>query len=189
MPFVCRVVITVAAVLSLSLVASSQTSSSDSQDVPQATPQAQATHEAITPEEKEAREKAYIEMAQAQMPREQFDKMMKAARTAMLAQMQAHAQRAGSPVPAEELEKMSKSLDNIISYDEVVLWAADIYASHFTVDEINQIRDFYKTPVGEKLVRLQPEMMQETMNKMFTVVDQRAVAAMQKSAPKTGPDR
>jgi uncharacterized protein len=39
---------------------------------------------------------------------------------------------------------------------------AQIYARHFTADEIRQVTNFYRTPVGEKFLRKQPEIMQQT---------------------------
>jgi len=68
-----------------------------------------------------------------------------------------------------------------VSYDEVLRWYADIYSAHFTVDEIHQIRDFYLSPVGEKLVRLRPAMAQETRAKILSIMAQRTpVATRQK---------
>lgn len=38
-----------------------------------------------------------------------------------------------------------------------------IYHKYFTLDEIIRIVEFYKTPVGKKMVNLMPEMMQESI--------------------------
>jgi uncharacterized protein len=40
--------------------------------------------------------------------------------------------------------------------------SAQIYAQHFTADEIRQVTNFYRTPVGEKFLRKQPEILQQT---------------------------
>jgi hypothetical protein len=40
---------------------------------------------------------------------------------------------------------------------------AKIYARHFTAEELQQVRDFYRTPTGEKFIREQPEVMKESM--------------------------
>ena len=40
---------------------------------------------------------------------------------------------------------------------------AKIYARHFTAEELRQVRDFYRTPAGEKFLRQQPEVMKESM--------------------------
>ncbi len=40
---------------------------------------------------------------------------------------------------------------------------AVLYANKLTVDELNGIAAFYKSPIGEKLIQIQPEIMQESM--------------------------
>jgi hypothetical protein len=41
---------------------------------------------------------------------------------------------------------------------------AVLYAQKLTADELNTITDFYKSPVGAKLIKLQPEIVQESMS-------------------------
>lgn len=38
----------------------------------------------------------------------------------------------------------------------------DIYATHFDVDELKQLRAFYETPLGRKSIRALPEIMRES---------------------------
>jgi uncharacterized protein len=40
---------------------------------------------------------------------------------------------------------------------------ANVYAKHFTLAELDQLIEFYNTPVGRKLVQEQPQMMTEAM--------------------------
>jgi len=40
---------------------------------------------------------------------------------------------------------------------------AKIYARHFTAEELRQVRDFYRTPTGQKFIREQPEVLKESM--------------------------
>ena len=47
--------------------------------------------------------------------------------------------------------------------EEMVAQAAKVYAKRFSVAEMKQITDFYKTPVGRKLVAQLPQIMQESM--------------------------
>lgn len=44
---------------------------------------------------------------------------------------------------------------------------ADIYAKYYTLDELHQLCDFYKTPLGEKMIRYNPEINREK----FSVMD------------------
>ncbi len=38
---------------------------------------------------------------------------------------------------------------------------AQVYASHFSLDELNQIEAFYETPLGQKIVTEQPKIVKE----------------------------
>ena len=44
---------------------------------------------------------------------------------------------------------------------EMVELTAQIYARHFTVDELTQLTDFYGTPLGQKLIQTQPALIAE----------------------------
>jgi hypothetical protein len=157
-----------------------QTAPSTSSASTQSAPQTQPLPEVITPAEKQARQQAVVEMVEAQMPREQFEQMISATETQMLAQLKAQAEENNSEIGPGEVERLKRAITGLVSYDEMVGWLADMYSAHFTVDEIHQIRDFYRTPVGQKLVTLQPQLMQENMQKMFTIAAQRFPEAMKR---------
>ncbi|MBB3119525.1 DUF2059 domain-containing protein [Pseudoduganella violacea] len=47
--------------------------------------------------------------------------------------------------------------------DEIMAEMIPLYARHFTVDEMRQIANFYRTPVGQKSLREMPQLMTEGM--------------------------
>lgn len=47
--------------------------------------------------------------------------------------------------------------------DDFVDLIAPVYAKHFTHDEIISLRNFYKTPLGQKVIATMPAVMQESM--------------------------
>jgi len=47
--------------------------------------------------------------------------------------------------------------------DDLIDLVIPIYSSHFTLDEINQLIDFYSTPIGKKAITEMPGVMQECM--------------------------
>ena len=52
-------------------------------------------------------------------------------------------------------------MQNLMSYrDQMLEEFATIYAQRFTVDELNAVVDFYKSPVGQKFIASTPELMQ-----------------------------
>ena len=38
-----------------------------------------------------------------------------------------------------------------------------VYAQHFTADELRQLTQFYKAPVGQKFIQIMPKIMQDSM--------------------------
>jgi uncharacterized protein len=46
---------------------------------------------------------------------------------------------------------------------ELIELVAHVYAEHFTVDELDQLVEFYESPIGRKLVGEQTEVMKESM--------------------------
>lgn len=47
--------------------------------------------------------------------------------------------------------------------DEMLLLVAPLYAEKFTVGELTEIGNFYKTPIGQKMIATQPEILQRSM--------------------------
>ena len=75
------------------------------------------------------------------------------------------------PPEAEALAKQSSRIGSQVTLDamknmEWEVMFADIYAQVFSAEEIQGLIDFYGTPLGQKLLEKQPELMAATMQKM-----------------------
>ncbi len=70
------------------------------------------------------------------------------------------------PGNAPEIKEVFKLIPQKFSArkDEMLDQIAVLYAQKLTTDELNGITSFYKSPVGEKLIQIQPEIMQESMS-------------------------
>ena len=83
-----------------------------------------------------------------------------------------------------ELGKVASMLDSVFNdptmLDDLLRGTAQVYARHFTVDELRQIATFYKTPVGAKMLATMPQVMGESMQMGQTIVMPRIAAIMQK---------
>jgi hypothetical protein len=68
---------------------------------------------------------------------------------------------------AKEISKksMESSFKQMKQIDWVTMFGS-IYSDVFTVDELQGIIDFYKSPVGKKMLEKQPELTAATMQKM-----------------------
>lgn len=121
-----------------------------------------------------------LELMANLMPSDTFEKRMEQVREEMLVQVRDVAVQQNRPLPSDAAQRMQRAMKNSISYDEIINLTAEAYVKHFSADEIKQIADFYQTPVGRKLARLQPEIMADIMPKINETINQRVVKAMQR---------
>jgi hypothetical protein len=123
----------------------------------------------------EAERKATLELMQLVVPRETYDDMI----TKMIAAIKGSMVQGGA-LPADFDVKMHAAMLDVLPYDTVLSWSADVYGSRFTVEEIKQIGAFYKTPVGRKLVKQLPDVSAEVMRKTSETLGQRLPGALKK---------
>lgn len=123
----------------------------------------------------EAERKATLELMQLVVPRETYDDMLAKMITAIKGSM-----AQGGALPADFDAKMHAAMLEVLPYDTVLAWSAEVYGSRFSVDEIQQIGAFYKTPVGRKLVKQLPDISAEVMRKTSETIGTRLPAALKK---------
>ncbi|WP_072377153.1 DUF2059 domain-containing protein [Hyphomicrobium sp. NDB2Meth4] len=69
--------------------------------------------------------------------------------------------RAGSAAANALGSEFDKHMQRMMSYrDQMLEEFATIYAQRFTVDELQAVIDFYKSPTGQKFIAATPELMQ-----------------------------
>ena len=68
-----------------------------------------------------------------------------------------------TPEQLAHVDKFAESLLKGMPIDEMVDAMIPIYQKHLTKEDIDGILTFYASPVGQKLLREQPAMMQEAM--------------------------
>ena len=61
------------------------------------------------------------------------------------------------------MDKFAEGLFKDMPIDEMIDAMVPIYQKHLTKEDLDAILSFYSSPVGQKLQREQPAMMQETM--------------------------
>ena len=79
--------------------------------------------------------------------------------TQMMNQMVGSMKGAMPNVPEEFWTKFMAGADT----EELVEMIVPIYAKYFTEDEIKELRSFYETPLGRKVISTLPAVMQESM--------------------------
>ncbi len=88
---------------------------------------------------------------------------------------QSFRQRVPDPTP-KQLELLNKMMEDAFGdmpIDEIVDAIIPVYQSHLTKTDIEEIIRFYASPVGQKLLREQPQMMQEGMKAASEIQMQR----------------
>jgi hypothetical protein len=92
---------------------------------------------------------------------------------------QSFRQRVSDPTP-QQLDLLNKMIADIFGempLDEILDATIPVYQSHLTRSDIEEIIRFYSSPVGQKLLHEQPQMLQESM-KAASEVQQKRVEIM-----------
>jgi hypothetical protein len=69
----------------------------------------------------------------------------------------------GQALSAEELEKLKTEMHQLLNYQEMTDFLAGVLLKYYTADEMKQLEAFYRSPVGQKALDLQPEVMRDSM--------------------------
>ena len=71
----------------------------------------------------------------------------------------------GNPLIERDFDALMPIVSKMASarLDDFVNAGAEIYARHFTADEIRQVTQFYRSPAGQKFLQKQPEVLKESM--------------------------
>jgi hypothetical protein len=75
-----------------------------------------------------------------------------------------NAQNANVPTAATDLviEVVRGHISSFISSEESIAGLVDIYASHYTHDDIRDLLKFYETPIGKKMLQQAPQIALES---------------------------
>jgi hypothetical protein len=124
----------------------------------------------------EAEKKLAIELTHLAFPKDNYGTMLEQMTTNMMASMK----QSGAPVGPGDAQKVKAAVTEVLPYDELAQWNAEIYATKFTADELKELIKFYGTPVGKKAARLLPEISGEVGKKIGPLMVQRLPAALKK---------
>src|ERR1051325_3059120 len=96
-------------------------------------------------------------------------------------------ERIPDPTP-QQLQALNGMVDDIMAdlpIDEMVEAMVPIYQRHFTRSDIEEVIRFYSSAVGQKLLREQPQMIQEGMQAGAQLQQQRMGQGMEKIRERT----
>jgi uncharacterized protein len=98
----------------------------------------------------------------------------------MMPSLEAQMTAGGKALPPDFRKRFSAAVLEVVPYDEMVEWSAELYAQRFTVGELKELIGFYKTPVGRKISLVLPELMGEVGKKVSTLMPERLPAALRR---------
>ncbi len=69
--------------------------------------------------------------------------------------------------PAQPKDKVENTVDEVLLPElqahkhELIAVIAEVYAQRFTADELRELRHFYEQPLGQKMIKMQPQIARE----------------------------
>ncbi len=130
---------------------------------------------------------AVLKMLEITNARNMADQVMKSMEAMMDSQFQEAAVQL-SPEGRKELDAVREDsvnwLRDNLSWDQMKDMYVDIYTQVFTEDEINQLVQFYQSPLGRTMLEKMPELLRLTLEKSQALVQKR-MPVFQKKLQKT----
>ncbi|ABS24443.1 DUF2059 domain-containing protein [Anaeromyxobacter sp. Fw109-5] len=127
---------------------------------------------------------AAVELARFALPRATWDQTL----AAVLGQIEQQAASGGSALPAGFSEALREELGQLFSYEEILDLQAGLLAKHYTEAEMQQLVAFYRTPLGQKTIRIMPEVAADAMGQVQVLMGQRVPAMMERLQRRFGPE-
>jgi len=121
-----------------------------------------------------------LELVQLVQPEPSYRAGLERMTEQMLPSMQAQAQASGKPLPADFKKRFTAALLEVVPYQEVMGWSASLYAERFTAPELRELIAFYRTPLGQKISLILPELMGEVGKKTAALMPERLPAALRR---------
>lgn len=127
-----------------------------------------------------------VEVARVALPRASWDQVV-AASGAQMDQMAGQIVQSSVPEAdrAAALEVLRAGMKDYLastmpSYEEMLDFQAGLLAKHWSEAELRELAAFYRSPVGQKTVRVMPEVMRDAMGWMQARVQQQLPAVVER---------
>ncbi|HSM91719.1 MAG TPA: DUF2059 domain-containing protein [Anaeromyxobacteraceae bacterium] len=88
--------------------------------------------------------------------------------------------QSGAQVPDGFAARFAGEYARMVSYQELIDLQAGLLAKYYSAAEMTELLAFYKTPLGQKVIRTMPEVSQDVSGQMLLMVQQRLPALMER---------
>jgi hypothetical protein len=109
------------------------------------------------------RNKAAAELAAAVLPQGQYKEMIDQIVAATVQGIEAELRQKGKSMPDGVEGRFRAEMEKLLPYQEMLDMQAGLLAKYYTLDEINQLGAFYRSPVGQKSLKVMPAVMADSM--------------------------
>jgi hypothetical protein len=124
-----------------------------------------------------------VEVSGFVLSRDTWSKMQRSTAEQAKQQIARNLGRSGTSVPPEFSQRFDEEFGKILTYDEVIDIQARLLGRHYTASELKGLLAFYKTPLGQKLIRVMPEVTQEASSEMLSLYKERLPHLVERLKP------
>lgn len=94
--------------------------------------------------------------------------------------VEANLRQSGAQVPDGFAARFAGEYARMVSYQELIDLQAGLLAKYYSAEEMKEILAFYKTPLGQKVIRTMPEVSQDVNGQMLLILQQRLPALIER---------
>ncbi len=121
-----------------------------------------------------------VELSRLVLPEASWKKMMKDVSEQTRQFVEQSAQQSGTTLPAGFGAKFSEEFGKLFTYQEMIDLNAGLLAKHYTEAELKELAAFYRTPLGQKAIRIMPEVSADVNGQMMVLMQQRMPGMMER---------
>jgi uncharacterized protein len=126
-----------------------------------------------------------VEIARIVLPRSNWEQILAVTSAQMDQSMEQALRQDGNEVTPELASIVRGQARDMMngmmpSYEEMLDVQAGLLAKHYSAAELKQLLAFYRSPLGQKTIRITPEVMKDVMGWMQSIMQQRMPPAMAK---------
>ncbi len=115
-----------------------------------------------------------VELSRLAYPEDSYRKLKKTGIEQAERYMQSVLAQMGMRVPANLPARVAEEYERIVpSYQEMLDLQTGLLVKHYTEEELGQLIAFYRTAVGQKAIRIMPEVAAETSGELLAILQQR----------------
>ncbi len=124
-----------------------------------------------------------VELAKLSLPKANWETMMSDTVAQVREQIEGAMRQQGKEPPADTGKAIAATMAEVMpTYQEMIDLQASLLAKHYAPGELQQLVAFYRTPLGQKTIDVQPRVLRDVNAYTSTRLAERMPQAMQRLA-------